>query len=93
MQEPPDDLDNAKVIKWAWSGERPFGIIGNVDDPDREDIFGLAICQYADSDHFYRFSCDKNWDVVNDALYDSIEEAINELPDQYKEVERFWQVK
>jgi hypothetical protein len=50
--EPPDELDGAKVIRWAWSGITPFGhlpIAGTDTDDDSCDsieIFGLAICQY-----------------------------------------------
>lgn len=91
--EPPDYLDRAKVIKWAWSGENPFGIIGNMDDDEKDIVFGLAICKYEDSNEFYRFSCNENWEVVQDGLYNSIENAIELLPDQYKNSERYWHEK
>ena len=87
MIEPPNELDGAKVIMWAWSGQKPFGLIPMVNsdsDPDSIEIFGLAICQYTDSDSIYRFSCDKNWEVQQDAVYDSIDETLRYLPDQYK---------
>lgn len=88
--ERPNYLDGAKVIKWAWSGQVPFGIIENTDGDEKEEVFGLAVCKYEDSDNFYRFSCDKNWEVVQDSLYNSIEDAIRFLPEQYKNVERNW---
>ncbi len=89
--EPPDKLDGAKVIKWAWSGKEPFGYV-NVDDDTRIEIHGLAICQYEDSD-VYRFSCDENWDVQQDSPYDSIEQALKQLPNQYKLVTAKWMTK
>ena len=90
MMEPPNYLDGAKVINWAWSGQVPFGITENTDGDEKEEVFGLAVCKYEDSDNFYRFSCDKNWEVVQDSLYNSIEDAIRFLPEQYKNVERNW---
>ncbi|HKZ67022.1 MAG TPA: hypothetical protein VJ111_11720 [Chitinophagaceae bacterium] len=93
MIEPPNYLDGAKVIKWAWSGREPFGTIGNTNDDEKEEVFGLAVCKYDDSDNFYRFSCDKNCQVVNDALHNSIEDAIEFLPEQYKNAERNWLTK
>jgi len=91
--EPPEYLDGAKVIKWAWSGQQPFGFIGNQDDPERKEIYGLAICKYADGEGIYRFSCNKNWEVVQDRFYDTVENAIKQLPDQYKTVEADWRIK
>lgn len=91
--EPPDELDGAKVIKWAWSGDRPFGVIPIADSDDLIEIFGLAICQYDDSDSIYRFSCDKDWEVQQDGVYESIDDALRQLPDQYKLVIADWEIK
>jgi hypothetical protein len=97
--EPPDDLDGAKVIKWAWSGVEPFGhlpIVGSDTDNESRDsieIFGLAICQYDDSDNVYRFSCDKDWEVQQDGGYESVEDAQRQLSDQYKLVTAKWRTK
>ena len=93
MMEPPDYIDDAKVIKWSWSGETPFGIIENIGEDEITEVFGLAICRYGDSSNFYRFSCDKNWQIVQDSYCDSIEKAIEFLPGQYKNVERIWMTK
>lgn len=90
---PPNYLDGAKVIKWAWSGEKPFGSLINTDHTDNEEVFGIAICSYDNSTNFYRFSCNKKWEVIQDSFYDSIDDAINFLPQQYKNVERHWQLK
>jgi hypothetical protein len=84
MKKPPNKIDKANVLEWAWSGSIPFGKVGETD------IFGLAICQYENSDEYYRFSCDKNWETEQDGLYDSVEEAKNCLPEQYKNVPANW---
>jgi hypothetical protein len=66
---PPDELDSAKVIKWEWSGNEPFGhlsLVGSDSANDSIEILGLAICQYDASDSVYRFSCDKNREIQQD---------------------------
>ena len=91
--EPPDYLDGAKVIKWAWSGQQPFGFVANEDGTESEEIYGLAICRYDNStskEPICRFSCDKNWEVVQDSIYDTVENAIRRLPDQYRNEEANW---
>jgi hypothetical protein len=90
IMEPPVCIDGAKVIKWAWSGLQPFGIVSNEDGSEKEEIYGLAICQYEGSKDVYRFSCDKNWETVQDGVYKDIEDAVELLPDQYKHVETTW---
>lgn len=89
--KPPAYIDGAKVIKWAWSGEKPFGYIDLVGSAEREEVYGLAICIYEKPEDIYRFSCDKNWETVNDAPYASVEDAILFVPVQYKNVEADWQ--
>jgi hypothetical protein len=89
--KPPAYIDGAKVIKWAWSGPKPFGYVGMIDSPGREDIYGLAICQYENSDSFYRFSCDKYWETVQDASNATDEDAIRFLPLQYANIKADWQ--
>lgn len=86
MNAAPDYLDEAKVIKWAWS-DRPFGTTGSSEE---DKIFGFAICTYNDSSNVYRFSCNKNWEVIQDAQYHNVEEALERLPEQYKNVEIQW---
>ena len=84
--EPPAEIDGARVIEWAWSGDQPFGDVLGAQSPR---IFGLAIATYNDK-QFYRFSCDANWETQQDGLYDSIDEAKNQLPDHYRNVEANW---
>jgi hypothetical protein len=92
--ECPDELDGAKVIRWAWSGDKPFGFLRyEGDSHDPIEIYGLAICHYRDSDTVYRFSCDKNWEVQQDGLYESVEDALTQLPDQYRLIVAKWLTK
>lgn len=91
--KPPAFLDGARVIKWAWSGQEPFGYVGAEYDKEKEIIYGLAICRYEDDNKVYRFSCDSNWETVQDSFYDTIDQAIEHLPDQYKNVKANWQTK
>ena len=83
-------IDGAKVIAWAWSGEQPFGLLRASNGPIAIEIFGFAICQYAESPHFYRFSCDKAWETQQDDEYPSVAEAQRHLPPQYDRVTPHW---
>lgn len=87
----PTTIDNATVLYWAWSENQPFGFVSNEDGSEKEAIYGLAICQYEGSSEVYRFSCNKNWETVQDGLYDRVEEAIERLPKQYRNVVAVWQ--
>ena len=88
MNPPPAQIDGANVLEWAWSGDFTFGEVpGNTSGP----IFGLAIAKYDNADGIYRFSCDHDWDCVQDGLYDSVAEAKEQLPDQYRLVSANWQ--
>lgn len=89
---PPDELDGAKVLEWAWS-EVPFGVIRNTDGVLACQVHGLAICQYPKDDKVYRFSCDDKWEVQQDMDYDSFEEAKALLPAQYRQVDMVWHIK
>lgn len=90
MGKPENNIDGAKVLYWAWSGSSPFGFVGDSKDPIASKIFGLAICKYEDSDEVYRFSCDENWETQQDQVYDSVNQAIESLPEQYKNVSARW---
>jgi len=85
QQKPPAEIDGAKVLEWAWSGDVPFGEVPGADMK----IFGLAITTY-DRREYYRFACDRDWETQQDALYASNEDAKNQLPDQYRMVEVNW---
>ncbi|MCB8962236.1 MAG: hypothetical protein H6651_18140 [Ardenticatenales bacterium] len=87
---PPAQLDGAMVIEWAWSGTAPFGLVPATDGSPGIPIFGLAICRYEGSDSCYRFSCDQNWETVQDAEYGSVLEAKASLPAQYTAQPVIW---
>ncbi len=89
MKYPPSVIDNAEVLEYAWS-DVPFGAVRDSSGRIVHEIHGLAICRYAESNFVYRFSCDKNWKVSQDACYGSIEEAKAQLPVQYQEVQVVW---
>ncbi len=90
MSKPPETIDNAEVLYWAWSGDVPFGVVNYTDGSIAAEIFGLAICQYKESSTIYRFSCDKEWETEHDSDYRSIEEAMDQLPEQYQKVAVKW---
>ncbi len=94
ISESPEKLDGAKVIKWAWSGNKPFGFLRYQNDLCGPiEIYGLAICQYEDSGDIYRFSCGKDWEVHNDSLHDSVDEAERQLSNQYKLIPAKWRIR
>ncbi len=76
MTPPPRELDNAEVLLWAKSEVKPFGVIRFETGEVAHLIHGLAICRYSASRDIYRFSCNRDWEVVHDAApYRSIAEA------------------
>ena len=85
--KPPVKIDGARVVEWAWSGSAPFGEVPGADPPEN---FGLVIATY-DNIQFYRFSCDRNWKTTQDAVYDSVGDANEHLPVQYRAVKANWQ--
>lgn len=91
MSTPPSKIDGAEVLEWAWSGSQPFGVIRAQTGEVSSEIYGLAICRYKGSSIIYRFSCDANWEVEQDADYPSIQEAKESLPAQYRNTHILWQ--
>jgi hypothetical protein len=76
LTAPPERLDNADVILWARAEPEPFGVVRYSTGGSAHPIHGLAICRYSASGSIYRFSCDLDWEVIQDADYQSIEEAV-----------------
>lgn len=87
--EPPPEIDGARVIEWAWSGEQPFG---EVHGAEPVQIYGLVIATYDDKE-YYRFSCDSHWNTQQDGSYTTVAEAKRQLPEQYKKIEANWIVR
>ncbi len=88
--KPPAKIDNAKVLYWAWSGDAPFGVVKHPNGEIAREIYGLALCQYAGSDEVYRLSCDAHWESQQDSVYGSVQEVMDELPAQYRQVAAHW---
>jgi hypothetical protein len=91
MKKPPEKIDGAKILEWAWSGEQPFGYVRSSSGEIAAEIFGLAICKYEGQNTIYRFSCDKNWKTQQDSDYVSLQEAKDGLPQQYLNILPLWQ--
>lgn len=79
--EPPNELDGAEVILWAFNPKKPFFLMENSDGTPYKPIHGFAICQYTGEKQYFKFSCDIEWNVENDMDFDSIEEAVNAAND------------
>lgn len=78
MKKPPEKIDGALVLFWAWSGRHPFFLMPGTNGGNSIPIFGLAVCRYLDSGEVYRFSCSENWETENDTDYGSAELAVEE---------------
>jgi hypothetical protein len=76
MSIPPPQLDGADVLWWAWSDDRPFGAISG------EAVHGFAVCRY-DKGKLYRFSCGRNWEVLNDMDHEDEKSAKADIPHNY----------
>jgi hypothetical protein len=88
--EPPEQLDGAKVLWWAWSGNAPFFVMPYSDGSGGIQIHGLAICQY-ESGSIYHFSCNREWEVENDSNWSTIEGAMTGRSGQYDVAAVKWQ--
>jgi hypothetical protein len=89
MTMPPATLDNAHVLWWAWSGEIPFGELPGAEGDDHL-VYGFAVCRY-DSGELYRFTCNKQWRVLQDMDHGDEESAKAEIPVQYDRTRVVWQ--
>jgi hypothetical protein len=89
MTMPPPMLDNAQVLWWAWAGDTPFGALYGAEGSERW-VYGFAVCRY-EQGTLYRFSCNKNWEVVQDMDYTNEDEAKSDIPSQYDASRVVWQ--
>lgn len=87
---PPEKIDGASILYYACSGLCPFGYIKYENGEVATEIYGFAIGKFKNNDAIYRFSCNRNWEVEQDAQYDSIESAMNNIPDQYQKCAVVW---
>jgi hypothetical protein len=86
MREPPSELDGAKVLYYVLLGdrhERTGRVKHYVDGQLMGSVPALAVAQYAGDKAAYLFHCDANWEVIQDDLLSSPEDAIEEVKRQY----------
>lgn len=91
MKKAPKKIDGVDVLEWAWSGDEPFGMLLYDNGEVASEIYGLAICQDESSKIIHRFSCNYNWEVEQDSVYESLLDAKSNLPKQYCNVSVNWQ--
>ena len=70
----PMEFEGAKLMYYADSGRRPFGLSQMPGGTGRK-IKYLAVAQHSGKSGTYLFACADNWQVVGDLFYHSIEEA------------------
>jgi len=76
----PTQLDGAEVIRLTKNDitRHLSSMIFEEENGENKEIpiTALAITKYKADDRYYLFLCDMNWEVVNDYLLDSIDEAL-----------------
>ena len=70
MDAPPSHLDGARVLRYVISRR------GGFRESRGEAVFALAICRYDGSKDVYLFDCASDWEVIGDAPWDSVDEAM-----------------
>lgn len=45
MSKPPKEIDGAKVLEWAWSGSKPFGVVRDETGEVAVEIYWLRLLQ------------------------------------------------
>jgi len=88
MSRPPERLDGARVMWWAWAGDRPFGEVYGAPE-ERRWVWGMAVCRY-EGGEVYRFSCNEKWEVVQDSDHANEEEAKAGVPGNYDDSRVRW---
>lgn len=89
MQKPPDELDGARVVHYVIlrAGQRSTGRVRHfINGQPMQPAAALAIARYAGDESAYLFFCDSNWQVIQDDLLSSIEEALAEIKRQYENI-------
>ncbi|WP_025677583.1 hypothetical protein [Paenibacillus massiliensis] len=76
----PLQLDGAEVLQYTTNdGNRILSsVIFEEDDGSTRQVHitALAIATYAPEERYYLFLCDAQWEVINDYLWDSLDEAV-----------------
>jgi len=90
----PLELDGAKVIKQTKNdASQKIGVMF-FEEKDGSTveitITGLAIVKYEDEEGYYLFMCDQNWDIQDDQLLNSVEEALEWAEKSFDVDEKDW---
>jgi len=90
----PLELDGAKVIKQTKNdASQKIGVMF-FEEKDGSTveitITGLAIVKYEDEEGYYLFMCDQNWDIQDDQLLNSVEEALEWAEKSFDVEEKDW---
>ncbi len=75
--QPPTLLDGAKVLAVADLREAtPTGYVRHFDEHGQQEAFAfLALAAYEGGNGVYLFYCDRDWEVQNDTLHRSEQDA------------------
>lgn len=94
LMDCPLQLDGAKVLQYTTNdGNRMLSSVIFEEDDDsthQVHITALAIATYASDERYYLFLCDAEWEVINDYLLDSLDEAVEYAGRHYAVEELDW---
>lgn len=90
----PQELDGAKVIKQTKNDTAERIGVMFFEEKDGStieiSITGLAIVEYEEENGFYLFMCDQNWEVQDDILVNTLEEALEWAEKSFDVSEKDW---
>ena len=90
----PQELDGAKVIKQTKNDTTERIGVMFFEEKDGStieiSITGLAIVEYEEENGYYLFMCDQNWDVQDDILVNTLEEAMEWAEKSFDVSEKDW---
>lgn len=90
----PQELDGAKVIKQTKNDTAERIGVMFFEEKDGStieiSITGLAIVEYEEENGFYLFMCDQNWEVQDDFLVNTLEEAMEWAEKSFDVSEKDW---
>jgi hypothetical protein len=73
MKPPPPTLQGAQILHWTGTDAEPFYYLK--DGKNVIVIAGMAIGKYDYGECFFLFTCDPDWNVINDRDATSLQEA------------------
>ena len=91
VTEPPRELDGASVLAYAdLSGTWATGSVRHLRDGTLQDSEGfayVALASYEDDSGCYVLYCEAAWEVQNDLLYDSRDDAERQVNGEFEGVQ------